>query len=97
MLFPDWRPGDEHVVVLSPHDDDALLGAGYLILAALANGAKVSAVIFCDGRAGYSAPAGREAGVEVQCGEREEGRRDERCAQAPDLDKAAGEDRSGHQ
>ncbi len=53
-LFPDWRPGDERVVVFSPHDDDALIGAGYLILAARANGGEVSAVIFCDGRAGYS-------------------------------------------
>jgi len=48
-LFPDWRPGDERVVVFSPHDDDALIGAGYLILAAQANGAEVSAVIFCTG------------------------------------------------
>ena len=34
LLFPGWSPGDERVLVLSPHDDDALLGAGYALAAA---------------------------------------------------------------
>jgi len=59
-LFPGWIKGEERVVVFSPHDDDALLGAGYLILAALEQAAKVDLVIFCDGRAGYSRPEDRE-------------------------------------
>ena len=53
-LFPGWTPGSERVVIFSPHDDDALLGAGYLILAVLEEAAHVHLVIFCDGRAGYS-------------------------------------------
>jgi LmbE family N-acetylglucosaminyl deacetylase len=65
-LFPGWRPGDERVVVFSPHDDDALIGAGYLILAARANGGEVSVVIFCDGRAGYSDAGQRGTIVETR-------------------------------
>ena len=57
LLFPGWQSGNERVVVLSPHDDDGVLGAGYLMLAALANGAQVYLVVFCDGWAGYSTPA----------------------------------------
>ena len=60
LLFPGWRPGEEKVVVLSPHDDDGVLGAGYAILAALANGAEVYVIIFCDGWAGYSTPEERD-------------------------------------
>lgn len=41
LLFPGWEAEDEHVAVISPHDDDGLLGAGYAILAALANEAEV--------------------------------------------------------
>jgi hypothetical protein len=60
-LFPGWSPDKERVAVFSPHDDDALLGAGYLILAMLAEGAAVDLIIFCDGRAGYSRPEARES------------------------------------
>jgi LmbE family N-acetylglucosaminyl deacetylase len=56
LLFPGWHGEEECLAVLSPHDDDALLGAGYAILAALAAGARVYVIIFCDGRAGYSTP-----------------------------------------
>ncbi len=56
VLFPDWQAGEERVVVFSPHDDDGILGAGYAILAALADGAEVYVAIFCDGWAGYSTP-----------------------------------------
>ena len=62
-LFPDWQASQEHVVVFVPHDDDLILGAGYAVLAATANGALVSAVIFCDGRAGYSAVEERDSVV----------------------------------
>ena len=47
VLFPDWRPGDERVCVYSPHDDDAILGAGYAMRAALDAGAEVYIVIVC--------------------------------------------------
>jgi len=64
LLFPDWREGKERVMVLCPHDDDGVLGAGYAILTALANGAEVYVGIFCDGWAGYSTP--EEAGTIVE-------------------------------
>ena len=60
LLFPEWQDDHEKVIILSPHDDDALLGAGYAILACRARGAEVHVCIFCDGRAGYSRPEQRE-------------------------------------
>jgi len=68
-LFPGWTPGSERVVIFSPHDDDALLGAGYLILAALEESAQVQLIIFCDGRAGYSRIEERESIVARRRGE----------------------------
>jgi hypothetical protein len=64
MLFPEWSPGDERVAILSPHDDDALLGAGYLIQAVQENGGEIFVIILCDGWAGYSTPAERDSIVE---------------------------------
>ena len=52
-LFPGFAE-NEVLAVMSPHDDDALIGAGYAMLAAQAAGADVYIVIFCRGDAGYS-------------------------------------------
>jgi len=65
-LFPGWQPGDERVVILSPHDDDGLLGAGYVAQAALRDGAEVHLCIMCDGSAGYSTPEDKESIVSVR-------------------------------
>ncbi len=54
--FEEWGE-KEVVVVLSPHDDDCVLGAGYAMLATAAAGAEVHVIIFNDGSAGYSDPA----------------------------------------
>ena len=56
VLFPGWQPGDERLCVYSPHDDDAILGAGYAMRAALDAGAEVFLVIVCSGDCGYSTP-----------------------------------------
>lgn len=53
VLFPGFG-ADEVLAVMSPHDDDAILGAGYAMLAAQQAGAEVYVVIFCRGDAGYS-------------------------------------------
>jgi LmbE family N-acetylglucosaminyl deacetylase len=53
LLFPGWRSG-EKVAFLAPHDDDILLGAGYLLTATLAHGGMPIIYIFCSGDAGYS-------------------------------------------
>src|SRR5438093_2416014 len=53
LVFPAWSK-PESLAVLSPHDDDALLGAGYAILAARALEVPVSVLIVCNGCAGYS-------------------------------------------
>jgi LmbE family N-acetylglucosaminyl deacetylase len=53
LLFPGWKKG-ERVGFFSPHDDDALLGAGYLILGTIRSGGVPSVFVFCRGDAGYS-------------------------------------------
>ncbi|MHB9031473.1 MAG: PIG-L deacetylase family protein [Anaerolineae bacterium] len=65
-LFPDWRGKQEKLLVIGPHDDDALLGAGYAIQAAQANGAEVHVAICCDGSAGYSRMEDRDTIVQVR-------------------------------
>jgi hypothetical protein len=55
QFFPHWRASEgENVVIFSPHDDDAILGASYVMLASLAENAQVHVVIFHKGDAGYS-------------------------------------------
>lgn len=53
VLFPGFG-NNEVLAVMSPHDDDAIIGAGYAMLAAKNAGADVYVVIFCRGDAGYS-------------------------------------------
>lgn len=68
LLFPDF--GEKEVLaVMSPHDDDAILGAGYAMLAAQQAGAEVYVVIFCRGDAGYSTPEEKDTIEEVRCRE----------------------------
>jgi len=69
LILPGFEPGRESMVVISPHDDDALLGAGYLIQAARSFSARVRILIVCDGRAGYSRPRQKEGIVEQRKGE----------------------------
>ena len=52
-IFPGFGK-NEVLAVMSPHDDDAIIGAGYAMLAAESLGAEVYVVIFCRGDAGYS-------------------------------------------
>jgi LmbE family N-acetylglucosaminyl deacetylase len=54
LLFPQWKKG-EKVAFLSPHDDDVVLGAGYLLKAVVESGGVPLVFIFCKGDAGYSA------------------------------------------
>lgn len=58
-FFHGWAGAREQVVVLSPHDDDALLGAGYLLQAVMGDGVVPYVLIFCNGCAGYSDPGQR--------------------------------------
>ncbi len=65
LLFPGWRSG-EKVAFLSPHDDDVLLGAGYLLTATLTHGGTPLIYIFCSGDAGYSSAREKAAITEVR-------------------------------
>ncbi len=53
LVFPAWKKG-ERVAFFSPHDDDAVLGAGCLILATVRSGGTPDICVFCCGDAGYS-------------------------------------------
>lgn len=64
-IFPSWSDR-EVVVVFSPHDDDALLGAGYLLQAAQHFGAQTYVVIVCDGCGGYTTLEEKERIVEIR-------------------------------
>ncbi len=66
LIFPGWTGKDEHILVLSPHDDDGVIGAGYIMLAALAQGARVSLAIFCNGCFGYSKVEDKDTICEVR-------------------------------
>ncbi|HME52089.1 MAG TPA: PIG-L family deacetylase [Candidatus Lokiarchaeia archaeon] len=66
-FFGDWAgSSEESIVIFSPHDDDALLGAGYLILAALTEQVHVHVIIFNKGDAGYSDPLSSATIVETR-------------------------------
>ncbi|MHA1293799.1 MAG: PIG-L deacetylase family protein [Promethearchaeota archaeon] len=54
LIFQDWKENDERVVFFSPHDDDLILGAGYILIASQINKGDVYVIIFNDGSAGYS-------------------------------------------
>lgn len=47
------------VLIVAPHDDDAVLGCGLSILAAQASGLQVHIAVVTDGRMGYGWPAER--------------------------------------
>ncbi len=66
IIFPNWRGAAERVCVYSPHDDDAILGAGYAMRAALDSGAQVYVFIVCCGNAGYSTLDTRDTIVETR-------------------------------
>ena len=65
VIFPNFGE-NEVLAVMSPHDDDAIIGAGYAMLAAKKAGADVYVVIFCRGDAGYSTVEEKETIEEVR-------------------------------
>ena len=66
LLFRQWTPGDERVVIFSPHDDDGVLGAGHLIQVVRASGGEAFVVVFCQGNAGYTTIGERSTIVDVR-------------------------------
>src|SRR5262245_61220283 len=52
--FSDWRDGQESILFVIPHDDDAVLGAGLMILQAVREGLPVRVAITTDGSMGYN-------------------------------------------
>ena len=64
-LFPNWQGEKEALAVFSPHDDDAIIGAGYAMSAAQANGAAVYVYVMCEGKDVYK----RQAQVRYRTGD----------------------------
>jgi LmbE family N-acetylglucosaminyl deacetylase len=60
LFFPGWKKG-EKVAFLSPHDDDVILGAAYLLMATLEQGGIPLVFIFCSGDAGYSSEEDKDS------------------------------------
>lgn len=56
----------EHLVVISPHDDDAVLGAGGLIRARADGGLRTTVLVLTDGSLGYSSPEEKDTIVETR-------------------------------
>ena len=52
-VFPDWNEGQECFMMLSPHDDDVVLGAGLLIELARRENVPVYIGVVTDGSMGY--------------------------------------------
>jgi len=52
-VFERWEGPQERWMFVSPHDDDALIGAGLTIQAGMVEGAEVHVVVTTDGRMGY--------------------------------------------
>lgn len=65
VLFPGWTKG-EGVAFYSPHDDDVVLGAGYLVRAVIENSGTPHILVFCRGDAGYSTPEEKSGIVSVR-------------------------------
>jgi LmbE family N-acetylglucosaminyl deacetylase len=65
LFFPGWKKG-ERVAFLSPHDDDVILGAAYLLSAIVEAGGIPLVFIFCKGDAGYSVPEKKSTIVETR-------------------------------
>jgi LmbE family N-acetylglucosaminyl deacetylase len=59
-LFSEWREGNERVVIVSPRPADALLGAGYLMLALQAAKVPVYVMVCCDARSTSAGDAARD-------------------------------------
>jgi LmbE family N-acetylglucosaminyl deacetylase len=69
LLFPGWEKSKERVAIFSPHDDDAVLGTGYLIQAVAESGGEPFVFIFCNGNGGYSIPEDKGTIVEKRAAE----------------------------
>ncbi|MFW6007205.1 MAG: PIG-L deacetylase family protein, partial [Halanaerobiales bacterium] len=66
LLFPEWKGEKEKIVVFAPHDDDAMLGAGYILTAAQREGAECYIFIYCNGACGYSNPEQKDEIVDIR-------------------------------
>jgi LmbE family N-acetylglucosaminyl deacetylase len=72
ILFPGWKTRGEAAAFLSPHDDDVVLGSGYLVRAVIEAGGRPVVIVFCKGDAGYATPAAKRSIVRTRRAEADE-------------------------
>jgi LmbE family N-acetylglucosaminyl deacetylase len=61
-----WQDGKEHFLMISPHDDDAVLGAGLLIQLAKRENVPVHILIVTDGSMGYCSVGEKDSIAEIR-------------------------------
>ena len=67
--LPHWKPSEAPILLIAPHPDDEILGAGGLIAAQRERGVDVSVVAVTDGEHAYpDSPGSAELGV-IRCAE----------------------------
>ncbi len=64
-----WQGKKERFLVVSPHDDDAVLGAGLLIQLAKRENVPVHVLIVTDGSMGYCSVKEKDTIIQTRCGE----------------------------
>ena len=68
-VFADWRGTEEQWLLVSPHDDDVILGAGLLLLQAAREEISTTVSVVTDGRMGYCRLDQQEDIVAIRRGE----------------------------
>ncbi len=61
-----WTNDDERIMIFGAHDDDPLIGAGYIMAEAQKKDIEVFVTIFCQGDCGYSVPEQRDMIVGIR-------------------------------
>ncbi len=61
-----WHGGKERFLIVSPHDDDAVLGAGLLIQLAKRENVPVQILIVTDGSMGYCSPEEKDTIAQIR-------------------------------
>jgi LmbE family N-acetylglucosaminyl deacetylase len=66
QVLTDWKAGHEGVLIIVPHDDDAMVGMGMLLRHFVEAEIPLNLVIVTDGRLGYTTLEERETIVDIR-------------------------------
>lgn len=71
-IFTNWQDNDEAILIVIPHDDDAVLGIGMFMQQLIAEDVPLAVAITTDGRSGYTSLKQRDSIIEVRKREAEQ-------------------------